>query len=162
MHRPRQPRCERRAELLEAGRREREQPGAVVGAVERDDARPPGREQRRPERDLDRVLAGDAELRRPRQRLAQAHRHLRVGEVAERVHDLLLAPRLEDARVAVAERRDAEAAGQVEQLAPVGERDAAALGPRPDHFAPSRRTRPTVALAIVPAIAGFSCRRRSE
>ena len=153
--------CERLAEALEPGRREREQAGAVVGAVERDDARPAGREQRRAQRDLDRVLAGDAELRRPRQRLAQPHGHLRVGEVAERVHDLLLAPRLEDARVAVTERRDAEAAGQVEQLAPVGERDAAALGARPDH---SRRprTRPTVAFAIVPAIAGFSCSRRSE
>ena len=62
----------------------------------------------------------------------------------------------------MAERRDPETAGQVEQLAPVGERDAAALGSRPDHFAPSRRTRPAVAFAIVPAIAGFSCSRRSE
>ena len=78
------------------------------------------------------------------------------------MHDLLLAPGLEDARVAVTERRDAEAAGEVEQLAPVRERDPAALGPRPDHRAPSRRTRPAVAFAIVPAIAGFSCSRRSE
>ncbi len=125
----------------------------------------PGRpvgEQRRPERDLDRVLPRHAELRRPRQRLPQAHGHLGIGEIPERVHDLLLAPRLEDARVAVAERRDAEAAGQVEQLPPVVERDATALGARPDHFAPSRRTRPAVAFAIVPAIAGFSCSRRSE
>ena len=104
---------------LEPRRREREQAGAVVRAVEGDDARPPGREVRGAQRDLDRVLAGDAELRRPRQRGAEPHRHLRVGEVAERVHDLLRAPRLEDARVAVAERRDAEAAGEVEQLAPV-------------------------------------------
>ena len=134
----------------------------MIRAVERDDARPPGCEQRRPQRDLDRVLPRHAELRRPRQRLAQAHRHLGVGEIAERVHDLLLPPGLEDAGIAVAERRDAEAARQVEELAPVGERDAAALGPRPDHRAPSRRTRPAVAFAIVPAIAGFSCSRRSE
>ena len=113
-------------------------------------------------RDLDRVLTRHAELRGPRQRLAQAHCHLGVGEVAERVHDLLLAPRLEDARVAVPERRHAEAAREVEQLAPVGERDAAALGPRPDHREPSRSTRPAVARAIVPAIAGFSCSRRTE
>ena len=134
----------------------------MVSAFERDDARLPGGEQRGAERDLDRVLPADAELRRPRQRLAQAHRHLGVGEIAERVHDLLLAPGLEDARIAVTERRDAEAAGEIEELAPVGERDAAALGPRPDHRGPRRRTRPAVALAIVPAIAGFSCSRRSE
>ena len=161
MHRPGQPRRERLAEPLEARRRDREQPGAVIGAVERDDARPARREQRRPERDLDRVLARHAELRGPRQRLAQAHSHLGVGQIPEGVHDLLLAPRLEDARVAVAERRDPEPSRQVEQLAPVGERDAAALGARPDHRL-SRRTRPAVAFAIVPAIAGFSCSRRSE
>jgi hypothetical protein len=78
------------------------------------------------------------------------------------VHDLLLAPRLEDARVAVPERSHAEAAREVEQLAPVGERHAAALGARPDHREPRCSTRPAVALAIVPAIAGFSCSRRSE
>ena len=162
VHRPGQPGRERLAELLEAGRREREETGPVIRPLERDDARPAGGEQRRPQRDLDRVLAGHAELRRPRQRLAQPHGHLGVGQVAERVHDLLLPPGLEDPRIAVPERRDPEAAGQVEQLAPVGERDAAALGSRPDHFAPSRRTRPAVAFAIVPAIAGFSCSRRSE
>ena len=77
------------------------------------------------------------------------------------MYDLLLTPCLEDARVPVPERRNAEAAGEVEELAPVGERDAAALGPRPDHRErPS--IRPAVARAIVPAIAGFSCSRRSE
>jgi hypothetical protein len=43
VHRPGQPRRERLAELLETGRREREQAGAVIRAVERDDARPCGR-----------------------------------------------------------------------------------------------------------------------
>ena len=162
VNRPRQPRRERLAEPLEAGRGEREQPGAVVRAVEGDDAGLPGREQSRPQRDLDRVLPRHAELRGPRQSLAQAHRHFGIREIAERVDDLLLAPGLEDPCVAVAERSDSEAAGQVEQLAPVVERDAAALGPCPDHREPSPRTRPAVALAIVPAIAGFSCSRRSE
>ena len=121
-----------------------------------------GREMRRPERDLDRILAGDPELRRPGQRLAQPHRHLGVGEVAERVHDRLRLPCLEDAGVPVAERRDPEAAAQVEQLSPVGERDPAALRPGPDHGRSGRRTRPAVARATVPAMAGFSWSRRSE
>jgi hypothetical protein len=162
MHRTRQPRRERLAKPFEAGRGEREQAGAVVGALEGDDPRPPGRQQRGAQRDLDRVLAGHAELRRPRQRLAQAHRHLGSGEIAERVHDLLFAPGLEDPRVPMPERRDAEASGEVEQLTPVGERDAAALGARPDHREPRCNTRPAVARAIVPAIAGFSCNRRTE
>ncbi len=133
----------------------------MVGAVEGDDPRPPRREKRRAERDLDRVLPRHAELRRPRERLPQPHRDLGVGEIPERVHDLLLAPCLEDARVAVPERGDAEAAGEIEQLAPVRERDAAALGACPDHRErPS--IRPAVARAIVPAMAGFSCSRRSE
>jgi hypothetical protein len=129
--------------VLERRRGEREQARAVVGAVERHDSGPSGCEQRRSQRDLDRVLSRDAELGRPRERLAQPHRHLGVGKVAERVHDLLLAPRLEDARVAVAERGDAEAAGQVEQLAAVRERDAAAFGTAPDHG----RKRPNVSAA---------------
>ena len=133
----------------------------MVGAVERDDAGPARLEQRGAERDLDRVLAGDAELRGPGQRRAEARRHLRVGEVAERVHDLLLAPRREDPRVAMTERRDAEAARQVEQLAPVGERDPAALG-LAQITEPAEHSGRRVARAIVPAIAGFSCRRRSE
>ena len=134
----------------------------MVCAVEGDDARTSGGEQSRPQRDLDRVLARHAELGRPRQHLAKAHRRLRVGEVAKRMHDLLLNPRLENARVAVTERRNAEAAGQVEELAPVGERDSAALGPSPDHREPRPSMRPAVARAIVPAMVGFSCSRRSE
>src|SRR5581483_567827 len=155
MHRARQP----SAEGL-AGGGEGEQAGAVVGALEGDDSRAAGGEMGRPEGDLDRVLAGDAELRRTRQRATEALRHLRLGEVAERVDDRLLAPRGEDPRVAVAERGHAEAAGEVEQLATVRERHTAPFRVRPDHERPS--TRPTVARAIVPAIAGFSCSRRSE
>ena len=48
------------------------------------------------------------------------------------MNDLLLLPGLEDPPVAVTEGRHAEAAGQVEQLAAVGERDATAFGLRPD------------------------------
>ena len=90
------------------------------------------------------------------------HGDLGIRKIAERMHDFLLTPRFEDARVAVSERGDAEAAREVEKLAPVVERDAAALGLRPDHDEPRRRTRPAVAFAIVPAIAGFSCNRRNE
>src|SRR6266508_5509483 len=71
VNRPRQPRCERLAKALEPGRCEREQARAVVRAVERDDARLAGRKQRRAQRDLDRVLTGDAELGGPRQRVAE-------------------------------------------------------------------------------------------
>src|SRR5689334_21051715 len=161
VHGPREPVAPRLLELRKVGRREREQSGAVVGAVERDDAVPARREPRGAERDLDRVLPRHTELRRPGQRVAQAHGHLGVGEVAERVDDRLRPPRLEDARIAMAERGDAEAAGQVEQLAAVGERDATAFRPRPDHRV-IRNRRPTVERAIVPAIAGFSWSRRSE
>ena len=69
VHRAREARLPRLAELLEARRREREQAGAVVRAVEGDDAGPAGGEQRGAQRDLDRVLARDAELRGPRQRV---------------------------------------------------------------------------------------------
>ena len=81
------------------------------------------------------------------------------------MHDVLLAPGLEDAWIAMAERRDTEASAQVEQLAAVREGDAAALGVAPGRPAPRHdrpKTRPTVARATVPAIAGFSCRRRNE
>src|SRR5204863_1132838 len=70
---------------------------------------------------------------------AQPRGDLGLGQVPERVHDSLRAPGLEDARIAVAERGDAEAAGQIQQLAPVAERDAAALRALPDH--PGRITR---------------------
>ena len=105
----------------------------MVGAVERDDPGLAGREQRGAQRDLDRVLAGDAELRRPAEPLAEPDRHLRLGEVAERVRDRLRRHGGADLRIRVAERGDAEAAGEVEVLAPVRVPDAAALGPRPDH-----------------------------
>ena len=65
VHRPWQPRGKRLAKGVERGRRERQQPGAVIGAVEGEDPRLAGREQRRPQPDLDRVLARDAELRGP-------------------------------------------------------------------------------------------------
>jgi hypothetical protein len=94
----------------------------------------PGREDGGAERDLDGVLAGDAELARP-EPLAQPRRHLRLGEITQRVHHLLLRDRREHPRVPVAERRDAEAARQVEVLATVGVDDAAALGLGPDHAA---------------------------
>ena len=48
------------------------------------------------------------------------------------MHDRLLAPRLEDAGVPMPEDGHPEAAGQVEQLAAIGERDATAFGLRPD------------------------------
>ena len=133
----------------------------MIGALEGDDPRPSGGEQSRAQRDLDRVLPRHPQLRRPRQRLAQASGHFGIGEISERMDDLLLTPGLEDAGVAVPERGDAEAAGEIEQHAPVRKRDAATLRPRPDHRL-SRKTRPAVARAIVPAIAGFSCSRRSE
>jgi hypothetical protein len=144
-----QPRRERLAEPLEARRRQREQPGAVVRAAEGDDPGPPRREQRRPQRDLDRVLAADAELRRPGQPPAQRDRHLRLGEVAERVDDRLLRDRRHDAGIAMAERGDAEAGGEVDVLASLGVPDARALGARPDHRPLRRgcRSRPTVSAA---------------
>ena len=104
----------------------------MVRAVEGDDARAAGREQRRPQPDLDRVLARDAELARA-QPLAQRCRDRRVGEVTERVDDGLRRPRRRDQRIAVPQRGDAEARREVEVLAPVVVPDAAALGPRPDH-----------------------------
>jgi hypothetical protein len=128
---------------------EREQPGAVIRAVERDDAWTAGREQRGAQRDLNGVLAGHAELGRLRQRLAQALRHLCFGEVAERVHDRLLGPRANDARVAVAKRSDAEAGGEVDELAALRVPNARPLRARPDHGEPLRREkiRLTVSLA---------------
>jgi hypothetical protein len=137
MHRPGQPGGERLAEVLQRGRRERQQPGAVVGPVEGDDPRLAGREQRRAQPDLDRVLAGDAELRGP-EPLPQRSRHRRIREVAQRVHDRLCGPRRRDQRAPVPERRDAESAREIEVLSPVPIPDAAPLGPRPDHGEPLR------------------------
>ena len=50
----------------------------MVGALEGEDARLARREQRGAERDLDRVLAGNAQLRRPGQPPAELDGHLRV------------------------------------------------------------------------------------
>jgi hypothetical protein len=151
LNRPREPSRKRRAETLEAGRRECEQPRAVVGAVERDDHRAPGSEQRRAERDLDGVLACDAELRRPRQPPPQPCGRLGIREIAERVRHRRGGDRLHHARVSVPERGDAEAAGEVEVLAPVLVPDAAAFRSSPDQ-APLRRTpgtrRPSVSTAM--------------
>jgi hypothetical protein len=133
MHRARQPRRERLPETLQPGGGEREQPGPVISAVERDDPGLAGREQCGAQRDLDCVLAGDAELCRPRQRVAETLRHLRLRQVAERVHHRRVGDGPTDHLVAVAERRDAEAAGQVDVLPSVLVPDAAAFGPRPDH-----------------------------
>ena len=121
----------------------------MVGAREADDPGPTRVQQRSPKRDLDRVLAGDAELRRVRQTRAQLRGHRRVGEVAERVDHRLCAPRLEDPRAPVPERGDAEAAGEVEVLVAVGVDDAAPLRSGPDHDEPFRRglNRPSVSAA---------------
>ena len=132
VHRTRKPRGERCAEALEPGRGEREQPGAVVGAVERDDAGLARREQCGAQCDLHGVLSGDAELRRPRQRLAQLSRHLGIREIAERMRDRSLGDRLHHAWIAVPERGDAEAGGEVEVLPPVRVPDAAAFRTRPE------------------------------
>jgi hypothetical protein len=109
----------------------------VISAVEGDDPRLAGREQRRPQSDLDRVFARDAELRRT-EALAQRRGHRCVGEVAERVHDGLRGPGRRDQPISMAQRRDAEAAREVEVLAAILVPDAAPLGPRPDHEEPLR------------------------
>jgi hypothetical protein len=160
-----QPAPKREAELLEPRCGERKQARAVVGAVERHDARLPRREQRRAQRDLDRVLTGDAEARGPRQPLAQADDDLRLGEIPQRVHHLLLGPGREDLRIPVAERCDAEARREVEVLAAVGVDDPATLRRPPDQAEPLRRSgsrRLSVSAAMYPAIFGFSWRRRIE
>ncbi len=122
----------------------------MVGAFEGENPRLARREQGGAERDLDRVLAGHPELRRPGQTLAEIHRHLRVGQIAERVHDRLSAPGLEDLRIPVPEHGDPEAAGEVEVLPAVGVDDAAALSLSPDHAEPLRRgtSRPSVSAAM--------------
>jgi hypothetical protein len=128
-----QPGGKRLAKALEAGGREREQAGAVICAVEGDDAGTAGGEVSRSQRDLDRVLASDAELGRPREPAAELPRDLRVGEIAQRMRDGRRRDGRHDPRVPVAERRDPEAAGEVEVLAPLLVPDAAALRSGPDH-----------------------------
>ncbi len=149
MHGSRQPRRKRLAEALEPGRGEGQQTRAMVRAVERDDSRLAGREQCGAQGDLDGVLAGDAELRGPGERVAEPLSHFCLCQVAERMNDRGVVDRLDDARIAMPERRDAEAPGQVDELAPVRVPDAAALGPGPDQ-APLRRPirRPSVSAAM--------------
>jgi hypothetical protein len=132
VHGPGQPGGERLAEAFDPRRRQRKQSGAVVGALECDDARLSRREQGSAEGDLDGVLAGDAQLGGPRQRLPQALRRLRLGEVAERVHHWSLRDRLPNPRIAVTEHGDSETARQVDVLAAVLVPDATAFGTRPD------------------------------
>src|SRR2546421_9252602 len=103
MHRSWQPLRERLAEAFEAGRREREQAGAVIRAVERDDPWLARGEQRSAESDLHCVLAGDTEFRRPGKATTQRARHLGVGKIAERMRDRRRRDRVHDARVAVSE-----------------------------------------------------------
>ena len=122
----------------------------MVGAFEREDARLAGREQCRPERDLDRVLAGDSKLGRPRQPSSELERHLGFGQIAERVHDPLRAPGVGDQRIAVPQRRNPEAAGKVEVFPAVGVDDPTPLSLGPDQAEPLRRgtNRPRVSAAM--------------
>ena len=115
----------------------------MVRAVEGDDPRLAGVEERGAQRDLDRVRAGDAELGRTAESLTKPDRDLRLGQVAEGVRHRLLRQGGADLRIRVAERGDAEPAGKVEVLAPVLVPDPAAVGPGPDHrpFTPKRSAR---------------------
>jgi hypothetical protein len=150
IHRFRQPPRERLAEPLEPGGSEREQAGAVIRAVERDEPRPAGRKQCGAQRNLDRILTGDAELRGPRERLAEPLGDLRLGQVAERMNDGRRCDRFRDPRIPMAERRHSEAAGQVDELVPVRVPDAAAFGLGPELQALLRRPtkRPSVSAAM--------------
>src|SRR3954449_10800523 len=74
-----------------------------------------------------------AQLRGPGKPPPELRRHLRIGEVAEGVRDRSRRDSLHDPRVPVPERRDAEAAREVEVLAPARVPDAAPLGAGPDH-----------------------------
>ena len=66
------------------------------------------------------------------------------------MYDPLLAPGREDLRIAVPERGDPEAAGEVEVLPAVGVDDTAALSVSPDQAEPLRRgtSRPSVSAAM--------------
>jgi hypothetical protein len=159
VHGPREPRRERLTEAFETGRREREQAGAVVRTLERDDPRLAGRKQRRAQRDLNRVLPGDAELRGPRQAATQLAGDGSIGEVSERMRDRRCCDRLHDAGIAVSEHGDAEPGRKVKVFAAVLVPDATAFGAGPDQTpAPLRRptSRPSVSAAMYPASFGFS------
>ncbi len=138
MHGAGKPRREGTPEVLEAARREREQPRAVVGARERDDARATGDEKRGPQGDLDRVLPGHAEHDLTvvaRQASPQLGGDVGLGQIAQGVHAArsLLGDRRLDLRVSVAESRDPESAREVDVPAPLRVDDTAPLGLRPDH-----------------------------
>ena len=150
VHRPGEPGPKRQAKGVDRGGREGEQAGPVVRAFEGEDPRLARRKQGGAKRDLDRVLPRHPELRRPGQALAEVHGHLSVGQIAERVHDRLSAPGLEDLRIPVPERGNPEAAGEIEVLPAVGVDDTTALGLSPDQAEPLRRgtSRPRVSAAM--------------
>ena len=110
----------------------------MVRASEGDDSRAAGHEQRRPQGDLDRVLPGDAEhdlTPFAGESRAQLRSHVRLGEVAERVHAAIRLGtngRL-DLGAPMTECGHPEASREVDVAAPVGVDDAAALCLRPDH-----------------------------
>jgi hypothetical protein len=138
VHRARKPLRKRGAKPLEAGRRQREQAGPVVGAVEGHDPRLPGDEQTRSQGELDRVLPRHGEqhlaaaLPEPP---AQLGGDIGLGKVAERMDAPLglLGDRGNNIRISVSERGDAEPPGEVDVLAAVRVHDTAAFRLGPDH-----------------------------
>ncbi len=108
----------------------------MIGALEGHDTGLARCQKRRPERNLHRVLAAQAELGRARQRVPQADGRLGLGQIAQRVHHPLLADRRHHAGIAMPQRRDAEAGREIEVLAPLAVGDAATPGTRPDHCRP--------------------------
>jgi len=133
---------------FEAGRRESEEAGAVIGVVERNDAALAGGEQRCSQCDLDSVGTGDPELRGPRQTLSKLRGDRGVRKIAERMCDGSRGDRRHHARVPMTESGNAEAAGQVEIFASVRVPDAAALGPGPDQAPLRPISRPSVSAAM--------------
>jgi len=148
VHRAREPGGERLTKAFEAGRRESEEAGAVIGVVERNDAALAGGEQRCSQCDLDSVGTGDPELRGPRQTLSKLRGDRGVRKIAERMCDGSRGDRRHHVRIAMTESGNAEAAGQVEILAPVRVPDAAALGPGPDQAPLRPISRPSVSAAM--------------
>jgi len=73
-------------------------------------ARFPGCQQRGSQRDLDCVFTRYAELRRPRQGVAQTSRDLSFGKVTEGMNDRRVRDRVKDLGVPVAEDSNTEAA----------------------------------------------------
>ena len=104
----------------------------MVCAVEGDDPGFARGEQRGAQCDLHSVLSRHAELRRPRQRISKPTRDVGLGEIAERMRDGCRGDCLHHPRVAMTQRRDAEAGREVDVLAPVLVPDAASLRSGPD------------------------------